>query len=274
MDYIDYIDIKTYKMDSIPDNVTISTITVNCNLNTLMLLDNISNYIPIDLDNIIAIKSGKNSILRCVDNQQDKFKSINKNYKRNFYNQLTTIIKVSDDKYINIKLFKNGSIQMTGCKSLIDINISINKLISRLKSTLIIDDNIITFVENIDNIKVINFKIDLINSNFGINYKINREQLYNILIKQNVLCRISSIQACINIKHKIISNNIVIYISIFIFQTGNIIIIAKNPEHIKLAYIYIVTFLNKHKQNIIKKNINDYFDSKYIKDFLDSIKEQ
>jgi TATA-box binding protein (TBP) (component of TFIID and TFIIIB) len=261
-------------MDAIPNNVTISTITVNCNLNTLMLLDNISNYMPIDLENIIAIKSGKYNILRCIDNQQDKFKSINKNYKKNFYNQLTIIIKVSEDKYINIKLFKNGSIQMTGCKSLIDINIAINKLINKLKLNISIDDNIITFIDNIENIKVISFKIDLINSNFGINYKINREQLYNILIKQNILCRISSIHACINIKYKIISNDNITYISIFIFQTGNIIIIAKNPEHIKLAYIYIVDFLNKNKQNIIKKNINDYFDSEYIKKFLQSVKEQ
>ena len=237
---IDYINLKTYNMDDIPNNVTISTITVNCNLNTLMYLENISNYLPIDLYDIIAIKSGKHNVLRCIDNQQDKFKSINKNYKKNFYNQLTIIIKISENKYINTKLFKNGSIQMTGCKSLIDINIAINKLINKLKLNIIIDDNIINFIEDTENIKVIKFKIDLINSNFGINYKINKDNIYNILIKHNVSCRISSIHACINIKHKIISDDKTIYISIFIFQTGNIIIIAKDPKHIKDAYIYIV----------------------------------
>ena len=105
-----------------------------------------------------------------------------------------------------------------------------------------------------------------------IKYQINKEHLYNILIKQNVLCRISSIHACINIKHKIIDNDKIIYVSIFIFQTGNIIIIGKKPEYIRNAYIFIVKLLNKYKPIIMKRNICELIDENYIKNFLENIK--
>ena len=353
-EYQTYIKKDDFNMNSVPSNIIISTITINCNLGTLLLLDNIGKYMDIEPDNLIAIKIGKTGILRCIDSKlQEKFKSINKNQKKNFYNQLTTIIKIYENKYINIKLFKNGSIQMTGCKDLYDANIALNKLINKLKliisikkdiekkiesntcekislnsyiipnitkipnniiyeesditsknmdifikslsnkKTIIYQENSdtqssdldcnsssetysnemnIQFVENIDNINVNNIKIDLINSNFAIKYQINKEHLYNILIKQNVLCRISSIHACINIKHKIIDNDKIIYVSIFIFQTGNIIIIGKKPEYIRNAYIYIVKLLNKYKPIIMKKNICELIDENYINIFLKDIK--
>ncbi len=60
--------------------------------------------------------------------------------------------------------------------------------------------------------------------------------------------------ACVNIKHKISST---VKISIFVFQTGNIIITgAKIAEHIKEAYVFIVKFLNKYKQQIKKRDIS------------------
>ena len=47
-----------------------------------------------------------------------------------------------------MKLFRNGSVQMSGCKSISDINIAISKLISILET------------EETGEINVINFKID------------------------------------------------------------------------------------------------------------------
>lgn len=263
-----YIKNDEFNISIIPYNLTISTITINCNLGTLLLLENIAKYMIIDENNIIAIKSGKYNIFRCINNfLKDKFKSINKNKQKNFYNQLTMIIKIDENKYINIKLFKNGSIQMTGCKNLNDANIGLNKLINRLK-LILYEEKEIKFIDDIKNINITNIKIDLINSNFAINYQINKEYLYNILIKQKVLCRISSIHACINIKHKIIDNNNEIYVSIFIFQTGNIIIIGKQPEYIRKTYIYVVNLLNKYKELIIKKNIWNIYDEDYINNFI------
>ena len=65
------------------------------------------------------------------------------------------------------------------------------------------------FIEDIDNgnseeVKVYGFKIDMINSNFSVNYLINREILYNILLNNKVNCRYEPcIHACVNIKYSI-----------------------------------------------------------------------
>jgi TATA-box binding protein (TBP) (component of TFIID and TFIIIB) len=174
------------------------------------------------------------------------------------------ILWIRDDKFLNIKLFKNGSIQMTGCKLLSDANLAINKLIMRLREKIVIRKNNIyegiTFVENSNNLVMSKFKIDLINSNFGVTYSINKELLYDVLINKNILCRLTPDHSCVNVKYKI-KDEEDIYVSIFIFQTGNIIITgAKKSQHIRETYIFIVRFLNEHKQKIIKKDISKYLD--------------
>lgn len=254
----EYIDVNKYNMNEIPKNVSIATITLACYLGTLFKIDNIYKYMVLDTNNIIAIKSING--VRCIDGTKKEFKSLNKNSKKNFYNQITTVMKVNDEKTMNVKLFKNGSIQITGCKDLSDINIILTKLINRLKETIIVRDDAmneceLTFIEEPDKINVTNFKINLINSNFRVNYWINKEQLFNILTSNNIICILSTIHSCVNIKYKIQNEDT--NVSIFVFQTGSIIITgAKKPEYIKEAYNFIMRVLNANKQKIIKKNIN------------------
>ena len=267
---INYIDLESFRMNTIPSNLTIATMTISCHLGTLFKINNIYQYMLLDNDNIVAIKS-KNG-MRCIDNYKAKFKSTNQNSSKNFYNQLTTVVRVSDEKFINIKLFKNGSIQMTGCKKLEDTNIVINKLINKLKERLIAvnsEDQIeITFVENPNLIEITRFKIDLINCGFGVNYLINREQLHNLLSEFKITSRISSIHACVNIKYKIVEDSIEHVLSIFVFQTGSIIIIGKKADYIKEAYGFIVSFLNKNKHKIIKRDISKMLSADEIKEIL------
>ena len=300
-EFINYIDIDSYNMEAIPYNVSISTMSLTCYLGTLFNIENIYRYMILESDTIVALKSGKG--IKCLDDYKPKFKSTTKNSKKNFFNQMTIIIKIVDDKFLNIKLFKNGSIQITGCKLLSDANIGINKLITKLKEKLLLkitdtdmdnasdnasdnaldkvseteSDKVITFVEDVENLNVSKFKIDLINSNFGVNYLINKELLFGLLTEKNVLCRLSSIHACVNIKYKIraIPDNMHTedkpnYVSIFVFQTGNIIITgAKQAIYVRDAYHYIVNFLNKNKDKIIKKDMGKMYDE--YKDFIDSI---
>ena len=272
--YTEYIDVASYNMDIIPVNISISTMSLACYLGTLFITENIYKYMILEEDNIVSVKSSKG--IRCLNSIKDKFKSTNKNSKKNFYNQNTIIIRITEDRYLNIKLFKNGSIQMTGAKYLSDANIAVNKLISKLKEKLIIKTeegfNEIVFIENPDELTMTKFKIDLINCNFGINYLINKESLYNLLTKNNVLCRLSPIHSCVNIKYKIMINeNESTYVSIFVFQTGNIIITgAKKAEHIREAYYYIVNFLNQNKMNIMKKEIGKILSATDIKEILES----
>jgi TATA-box binding protein (TBP) (component of TFIID and TFIIIB) len=254
-------------MHLIPENISISTMTLTFCMGILINIDNIYNYLNLNEDDVIMMKTGKG--VKYIPKYMNDFKSITKNGERNFFNQMTIIMKVIDERFMTIKLFRNGSVQITGCKSLIDLNIIINKLIRKLNDTIIIEKIMendekelinIRFIENIESLNISNFKIDLINCNFGINYEINRETLYTLLIAKNILCRISSIHACVNIKYEILhTDDKPKLVSIFVFQTGNIIITgAKQADHVRIAYKFIVNFLNMNKSKIIKKNISKY----------------
>jgi TATA-box binding protein (TBP) (component of TFIID and TFIIIB) len=273
---IQYIDQKIFSLNGLPSNMIISTISVTGKINCKINLDNINKYVKLSNDYIISIKyAGK---FRYLESRKSKAK---KKDLKCFENQLTMEIRVSHNKQINIKLFKNGSFQMTGCKSINDCNIVLNKLISRLKNKIAIYDSTTNkivekpFIEDIDNgnseeVKVYGFKIDMINSNFSVNYLINREILYNILLNNKVNCRYEPcIHACVNIKYSIENDPNNKIVSIFVFQSGNIIITgAKNKDQIYKAYDYIMGVLNENYNKIVKKDLINMLDNNDIKEIL------
>ena len=77
--------------------------SIGCNLGTSFNMKHIYNYLTLSNDDIIAIKSSEG--IRCIEELKSKFKSTNKNSKKNFYNQNTIIMCIGADKFINIKLF-------------------------------------------------------------------------------------------------------------------------------------------------------------------------
>ena len=184
-----------------------------------------------------------------------------------FYNQSTLIIwSESSKKVVNLKLFKNGSIQMSGCKNIDDCINVLNILSNKLNTTYAVMENnkVIEkpFIIDNKNINITDFKIILINSNFKIPFLIKREVLYNILIEKNINCRYEPcIHACVNIKF---SENIPTEkkpVSIFVFQSGNIIITgAKTIDVIPKAYDYIKNILNENLTKIIKKDLDILID--------------
>jgi TATA-box binding protein (TBP) (component of TFIID and TFIIIB) len=269
---IDYIDIDSYNMNTLPSNLSICTMSLACNLGTKFKLDNIYKYLQLESNNIVAVKCQKG--MRCMDGIKERFKSTSKNSKKVFSNQYTVIIQISETRFLNVKLFKNGSIQLVGCKEISDANIAVGRLISKLGEKLFVkNDDIlseITFVDDPENLKMSNFKIDLIVSNFGVNYLINKESLFKLLTEKNILCRLSVQHSCVNIKHKIASEKDDIFVSIFVFQTGNIIITGgKKAEYVKDAYNFIVGFLSQNKQKIMKKDISKLLSAEDFKEILE-----
>lgn len=104
-------------------NYKITTMTIDCSFNntTFNLLD-IGKYLPID-DTIIGIKykfadriilKGEYSITK---NRLAKLKS--EKSRINFSNQISVIVK--NNYQINMKLFMNGSVQLTGLKNKNDV---------------------------------------------------------------------------------------------------------------------------------------------------------
>ena len=261
----------TKEINNLPNGISISTMCATCKLNTELNIDNIEHYLQLDSDNIITVKRSTTSI-RSLLTQKTKNKRNKKiiqpvktkviNY---FYNQITVVIRVNEGKTedinneprINLKLFKNGSVQMSGCKSVRNINIVLNKLIIKLKETKakIIDDKImeIKFIDNPEALTIKNFKIDMINSNYQVNMKIDRDKLYNLLKSRNIKCSFEPcIRACVVVKYTPIKfNTEEKQVSIYIFLKGNIIITgARDREHIIEAYEYINNLLITHADDI------------------------
>jgi TATA-box binding protein (TBP) (component of TFIID and TFIIIB) len=202
-------------------------------------------------------------------------------------------VKIKNDNNIytiNLKLFKNGSIQMAGCKSIESINIVLNKLIYLLKQEKGSREdnkiNHINFIEDPLNLTVERFKITMINTNYRINTikstmimdkKINLDSLYALLKKKKINCVYETCRkACVTIKYTPTEDNIENkVISIFIFSLGNIIIAGANKKnHTLFTYDFINKIIVDHYSDIYEldedteENINFELYNMIMKDGL------
>jgi TATA-box binding protein (TBP) (component of TFIID and TFIIIB) len=276
---IDYINVKKYEILGLPDGIGISTMCASCKLSSRINIQNIEKYLQLSTDDVLTVKTNndkKRSLLTLKDkpkrNKKNILKKASKIEKNCFYNQITIVIRIDSgitdnldkSQKINMKLFKNGSIQMSGCKSINNINIGLNRLVNKLKEIKsIIENNKIIekpFVEEIDTLTVTNFKIDMINSNYQVKMQVDRLKLYKLLQKKKIKSSYEPcIRACVIIKFvPEIENEAQKEVSIFIFQKGNIIITgARAKSHIIASYTYINNILLTHYDEIIKKNEAD-----------------
>lgn len=273
--YIDYINVSSIEIKDLPSGINVSTMSASCKLTSSIDITNIEKYLILNSDDIITVKMSNDRIrtLEVIKNKIKRKKRVdikpkNDTSKNHFYNQITVIIRVSNgtstdlsnEPKINMKLFKNGSIQMSGCKSINNINIVLNKLIVRLSEIKAkIENNAIIekkFIDNLENITIKDFKINMINSNYQVNMNIDRDKLYSLLNKKKIKCSYEPcIRACVIIKYAPEEDNIdQKIVSVFIFQKGNIIITgSRSKSHILSTYNYINEILLTHIDEITKK---------------------
>ena len=218
-----------------PTKYRISTMTMitsfNCNINLTV----VSKYFELD-----------NKIISMVYGDKPVKSSNIKKTNRPFFNQATIIVKLDPLKKINIKIFSNGKIQMTGIKKKEDGEKALQLIIDKLKVTngispvknlldsqlikyylqvtneYLLDDSFYeldktnkpillrekmleiiyekngtediniyaTSIEDLSLIEIKNIDIVLINSDFNINFKIKRNNLFSILSKEyNIVTR-------------------------------------------------------------------------------------
>lgn len=273
----DYLNTDINEIKNLPVGISISTMCTSCKFDTKIDINNIEKYLQLNQDDILTVKRNKESMrsLIPVTVKPKRMKKVELKVpkkdtsKNSFYNQITVVVRVdqgsvddlNDVPKINLKLFKNGSVQMSGCKSIKNINIALNKLLVRLKEVKAKFENgtIIekTFVEDVSSLKVKDFKIDMINSNYQVSMQIDRAKLYNLLQKKKIKSSYEPcIRACVIIKYIPEKDNKEMKeVSIFIFQKGNIIITgARSHSHIISAYNYMNDILLTHKNDIIKKD--------------------
>jgi TATA-box binding protein (TBP) (component of TFIID and TFIIIB) len=185
------------------------------------------------------------------------------------------MIKITNNRNIHVKLFSNGTMQITGCKTIYNF-VEVMKILCRKLLEIKFTYNLITkktvkktFVTEPDNIivEIIGaLQIRMINSNFHIGFMIDRVILYKLLLEKKYECNYDQCShAAVNLKYKCEGEDV----SIFIFESGSIIITgAKNKNHICESYNFIVTFLHDNYNLIVKRDINKFLQRPDIKKII------
>jgi TATA-box binding protein (TBP) (component of TFIID and TFIIIB) len=184
----------------------ISTITCNANIgndiniNLGILFDNITvieNVIEGVDKGIVWVQFMKNGVDVSKGVYPKKRRKSKKNTmkKNRFDNQVTVIYKFSDKYIPNVKIFKNGNIQLTGIKDVKDTEHIVNHIINDIKLIYnTIDKNIIVNVDadyKLD-LKYQNFKIRMINTDFKVykdpelqnGFEIRRKEIHKLFINE------------------------------------------------------------------------------------------
>jgi len=245
------------------ENLKISTITAVSQIDSDINLKEIYDTIPID-DYIPFIEYGHGFEPRGFSKKMLK-KTRKKKVRKIFYNQSTVHVNF-DGKIVNVKLFNNGKLQLTGLKDEKRGYKLIEELIEYFKKFNILKSDIM----------IVDYKIVLINSDFDLGFEINRETLHREIINAGIY---SSYEPCIypgvNIKYYInenISNGICDCLSICdgkgradgdgkckkvtvaVFKSGKTIITgAQNRDQLIQSYRFISTFVNERKEFIVLK---------------------
>jgi TATA-box binding protein (TBP) (component of TFIID and TFIIIB) len=274
----------------LPGQMEIFAITLTGSINSTFNIQNILNYYPLDPNNFSTIKS-KIKIRTIIKKKQTRSTKINLIDKinedtkdqDNFFNQITVVMSIPIDyestqtKLINLKLFNNGSIQVSGLKSISQCNIMINKLIELLKGEYCVFINpdgetckfdtpgaiskIIRFLE-FDTINLTGLKISMINTMFQYTSKINRSQLYMRLMELKINGNLDpttrlkyqpDIHAPVHVKIDLGNKKPV---TVFVFESGKILIMAaKRRDNIIGAYNYINQLLHENHEYVVKRNL-------------------
>ena len=248
---------------SVNPNLRISTITLISGLNTNVSLNDFYENLEIN-DKFKYIEFGSNPV---KGEKVNKIKNPRKKKeKKFFYNQLT--LHVFKDKIVNVKIFNNGRFQMTGLKSK-EQGIEIVKIILDYIVNLP-DDNKEKVIDNLEP-ELIDSKIVLINSDFDIHFKINREALHRIIISRGYYSSYEpTIYPGVNIKYYYNEKNdngicncsktcngkgkdgCCKKVTIAVFNSGKTIITGgQSLDHLNIAYDFI-TKLVKENQTEIK----------------------
>lgn len=192
---------------------------------------------------------------------------------KRFDKQITVLIRKAEEPgkmfYTNAKIFYNGNIQMTGLKSNEQGFWVLNKIIDTLKKTSDV------------NYAITDYKVQLINSDFKIDFNVDRDILSKIITENyKVYC---SYESCIypGVKIQYNWNSINTEndgvckcnsycngkgdgyghtnckrVTIIVFQSGSIIITgSKNTKQINDAYHFINKIINDNKSQLMRQNV-------------------
>lgn len=251
--------------DMIHPSLHISTMTLISQIDSLIDLPRLYEYLNID-EQITYVeyadKPPKGAKLKNKKKRKKKIVQNSTKKRKYFYNQVTLHINI--DKIINVKIFNNGSIQMTGLKNCNQSNIILDILTRRFYKDKIIESQTIK-----------SMKIVMINSDFHIGFMIHRERLHRLMCEQQYYSSFEPIiYPGVNIKYyynesKPSSNGICKCdsvcdgkglngnckrITIAVFNSGSTIITGgESIKQLNTAYDFITNMIHQHKDSLEEK---------------------
>ena len=167
-----------------PPEIRITTHTLTFKFPISLNTHYIAYNIPLTKDFIVAIKHGNSDkflryIISCNKKKSTTANTKKKSKKRkNFYFQ-TTLKIIHGEHDINIKLFRNGTIQITGSKNISFVYWAIYKLFN-----IFYNEKESTYAKPFFNCSlsnIINFNIYMINSTFKLGFEINKDHTFFFL---------------------------------------------------------------------------------------------
>ena len=208
-----------------------------------------------------------------------------------FPNNCTILVKSSmgTGRTINMKIFQNGSISMTGCKIEED-GMAVTKILEKFflnKPDLFLNK------EAMETFRILDFEITNVNSNYGIGFDVERQRLYDVFNKnypeldvaydpssysgvkirffyntmkqvQTGICECQKMGDVKNIckgRTTVSTGNKLGHckvITVAVFQTGNIINTGgRNMKQTLIAYEFVNKILLKHAEEYVHITLSD-----------------
>ena len=254
-------------------NINISTFTLTGevlpHLNDKIDVIKFGKYADLDKNKIVSIKYKEENkegetevkIRKVLDIKAKKQPS-----KRTFDNQVSMYVycgkkkNIDENKYVNVKVFLNGRVQLTGCSNMDHCYSAISIINEELKKEKKIGSKMTRFIKNPSQLNIYNVEVRMINSNFDLGYHIQLRILFKLLKnKSEEIFKRYNLEeklifsynprnhTCVNIKYSYSKRNI----SIFVFGKGKIIITAaKKYMDIVKAHQFITELINDYREHI------------------------
>jgi TATA-box binding protein (TBP) (component of TFIID and TFIIIB) len=245
------------------DDLRISTITAILQISTDIDLKKIYDSVPITAY-IPFIEYGHDNPPKGFSKKMLR-KKRKKTKRKMFYNQATVHV-FHDGKIMNVKLFNNGKLQITGLKGVNQAPALIQKLIEYFQDLSVLSYDAF----------LVNHKLVLINSDFDLGFEINREVLHNEMIDAGIY---SSYEPCIypgvNIKYFMNTTQFdgicdcldmcngkgradgdgdCKKVTIAVFKSGKVIITGgQHTNQLETAYRFIRNFIDERKELFVLK---------------------
>lgn len=172
-----------------PTKFRISTITttasVGAELNLQVFYDNLSIKKESESTGITYVEYGNRKQDTVYKGFAKKFLINRRRQKpaKRFDNQLTIAYKVSDDVIVNIKVFRNGKIQMTGIKQIEQGQLMVDRIVDIIRNVFQnMNDEVLSSPCELEKLSAKDYKVCLINTDYKVGFEVKRDNLYKVMI--------------------------------------------------------------------------------------------